>query len=133
CASSPGRPSRRRRRRARARATATCPRRATALRPTPARARWWTSRRERRRSLRVLDAPRRPRDRAQPVLGDRLVVDLADAVGALVDALQRGVDLLQRLAHAFVEPFLELAVVRVGRHVADVVADATRAELVVAV
>ena len=77
----------------------------------------------------VVDAEARPWDRGQALLADRLAAELAGAVGAVVDALQRGVDLVERLLRALLEALVELAVVRDGRHVGEVVVVAAAADL----
>ena len=71
----------------------------------------------------------RPRDRAEPVLADRLAAHLAGAIRAVVDPAERGVDLRQRLLSALGEPLVELAVERRRRRVAEVVVGAAAPDL----
>ena len=123
--------------RRRARPTASGPRQASAPRTRRARARRSRNRRERRiareqaRSTalclsRVVDAERRPGIRLEPLRRDLLAAARARPVRAVLDALQRGVDLRQHLLRVLPERVVDLAVERCRGAVADVVVAAVR-------
>ena len=70
---------------------------------------------------RAVDAQRRPGQRLEALLGDLLAAVRADPVGAVLDALQRGLDLPEDVLGVLLEGVVELAVVRLGRRVGEVV------------
>src|SRR5205823_7523806 len=69
---------------------------------------------------RELDRVARPRLRLQSDLADRLARPLADAVAAVHDLGQRGVDFAQDVALLLHQPERELLLVVVGAHVGHV-------------
>src|SRR4051794_8807953 len=69
----------------------------------------------------VVDAERRPGSCAQRLLADRVPAALAEAIGALVEARERPVDLRECLLSAFLESLVELTVERDRGHVAQMV------------
>src|SRR5262249_38305355 len=77
----------------------------------------------------VVNTERRPRSRTQPLLGDRLSAALAGAVAPVVEPQQGAIDLRERLHRPLLEPLVELAVERDGRHVAEMVVAAAAGEL----
>src|SRR5262249_9190623 len=81
----------------------------------------------------VVDAEPRPRNRPQPLLGDRLAAHQAAAVRTVVDPAEGGLDLTQRLLDALLEAVVQLALVGLARRVTKVVvvpAEPDLAELV---
>ena len=63
----------------------------------------------RSRLSRVVDAERRVGKRLEPLLADRPPADGAGAVGAVLDPLERRVDLLDQVLGVLLEPLVELA------------------------